>query len=289
MKRTTPLNATDLSRWTVFLAILVTISSGYVLLESTSAQEKNEEKDPWAEWHKGLPRQYNSKWLVHDRRRPKPPKVTPGRTPQNPPSDAIVLFDGKDLSQWKSRRGGGPARWKVENGYMEVNDTGSIVSRETFGDCQLHIEYMAPTPPQKGDQACGNSGLILMGRYEIQVLDNYDNVTYADGYIGAVYGQHPPLVNAGRKPGEWQTYDIVFRAPRFEGEEVLEPARVTVFLNGVVVQHNTEIYGSVAWRRLAKYTPHGPSGPILLQDHGDKQAVRFRNIWVRRLDLSKTD
>ena len=128
-----------------------------------------------------------------------------------------------------------------------------------------------------------------MERYEVQVLDNYDNPTYSDGYIGAVYGQHPPLVNPGRKPGAWQVYDIVFRRPRFKDNEVVEPGRFTVFLNGVLVQHNAEIYGPVAYRRLAQYTPHGPTGSIVLQDHGDKQSARFRNIWLRRLDLAKTD
>jgi len=236
-----------------------------------------------SDWNKGLPEQHESVWLVHDSRRPKPERVTPGAELGAPPSDAVVLFDGKDLSQWTGGRRG---LWKVEDGYMEVNDTGSIRTREEFGDCQLHLEYRAPAPPEKRDQARGNSGILFMGRYEVQVLDNHENPTYADGYIGSVYGQHPPLVNAGRPPGEWQMYDVVFRAPRWEGEKLLEPGRFTVFLNGVLVQHDAKIHGSVAWRQLAKYTPHGPTGPIVLQDHGDKQAVRFRNIWVRRLDLS---
>jgi hypothetical protein len=234
-----------------------------------------------------LPQQYNSIWKVHDINRPKPPNVTPGADAGVPPSDAIVLFDGKDLSKWQSaKRGGGEAEWKVENGYMEANHTGNIKTKEEFGDCQLHLEYRAPTPPAKVSQHRGNSGIILMGRYEVQVLDSYDNPTYSDGYIGAVYGQHPPLVNGCRKPGEWQTYDLIFRAPRFDGKELKEPGRVTVLLNGIVVQHNAEIYGGVAWRKLAKYTPHGPKGSLLLQDHGDRQAVRFRNIWIRNLDLS---
>ncbi len=230
------------------------------------------------DWHKGLPRQYKSKWLVHDLDRPLPPRVTPGAKPGDPPSDAIVLFDGTDLSQWV----GGD--WKVENGYAEVRG-GSIRTREKFSDCQFHVEYMAPARPAGVSQIRGNSGIFFMNRYEVQVLDNHDNKSYADGYIGAVYGQHPPIVNACRKPGEWQVYDIVFRAPRFEGEDVVEPARVTVLLNGVVVQHNAEVYGRTVWRNLATYKPHGPDS-IQLQDHGDKQPVRFRNIWIRRLDLS---
>jgi hypothetical protein len=245
------------------------------------------------EWNKGLPRQYKSKWLVSDGRRPKPAAVTPGKEPGAPPADAIVLFDGKDLSKWrKSGRGPEkdwkPAEWKVENGYFEMTPTGSISTREKFGDCQLHIEWRAPSPPEKSDQARGNSGIFFMDRYELQVLDNYQNPTYTDGYAGSVYAQHPPMVNACRPPGEWQTYDIVWRAPRFKDGKVAEPARITVFHNGILVQHNSEVYGNVTYRGLAKYDDggHGAEEPLSLQDHGDKQPVRFRNVWVRRLDLS---
>lgn len=231
-------------------------------------------------WHEGLPRQYHSIWLVHDDNRPKPPRVMPGETPMDAPSDAIILFDGKDLSNWNGK-------WNVENGYMEVNHTGSITTKGEFGDCQLHLEYRSPTPVQKKSQARGNSGILFMKRYEVQVLDNHDNETYADGYIGSVYGQHPPMVNACKKPGEWQTYDIIFRRPRFnEKKELVEPARITVFLNGVLVQHNAEVYGKVRWRGLAKYEYHDDAEPIQLQDHGDRQNPRFRNIWIRKLDLS---
>ena len=261
----------------VTLAVAVAI---HALLGMAGAQEG-------PDWKEGLPRQHKSIWLVHDPDRPKPPPVEPGLHRDAPPSDAIVLFDGTDISSWeRHRREGGDAEWKVESGYMEVNDTGSIRTRESFRDCQLHLEYMAPTPPREKSQARGNSGIIFMGLFEVQVLDNRDNATYADGYIGAVYGQHPPIVNAGRKPGEWQTYDIVFRAPRFEGDDLVEPARLTVFLNGVVVQHNAEVYGEVAWRRLAQYGRPREEGPLVLQDHGDKQSVRFRNVWLRKLDLS---
>jgi hypothetical protein len=239
------------------------------------------------DWKQGLPEQHDSIWLVHDPDRPEPPPVEPGAHRDAAPADAIVLFDGTNLTQWeRAREEGGDAGWKVENGYMEGNDSGSIRTRAAFRDCQLHLEYMAPAEPRGVSQARGNSGIIFMESYEVQVLDNRDNPTYADGYIGAVYGQHPPLVNAARKPGEWQTYDIVFRAPRFEGRRVLEPGRVTVFLNGIVVQHNAEIRGDVAWRQRAEYRRFRSEGPLLLQDHGDKQPVRFRNIWVRRLDLS---
>ncbi|MCZ6792915.1 MAG: DUF1080 domain-containing protein [Planctomycetota bacterium] len=271
----------ELGKRLIVIGLTVVVSTaGYQWLRRAIAQEG-------PDWNKDLPQQHNSVWKVHDINRPKPRKVEPGARPGAPPADAIVLFDGKDLSRWTAAgKQPKPARWRVENGYMEVNDTGSIRTKEEFGDCQLHLEYMAPTPPKKVSQGRGNSGIIFMSRYEVQVLDNHDNPTYSDGYIGAVYGQHPPLVNAGRKPGEWQTYDIVFRRPRFKDGEVVEPGRFTVFLNGVLLQHNAEIYGEVAWRELARYRPHGPTGPIVLQDHGDQQTPRFRNIWLRKLDLS---
>jgi hypothetical protein len=235
------------------------------------------------EWNEGLPQQYNSIWKVHDIFRPKPPQVAPADAPGAPPADAVVLFDGKDLSKWNGK-------WKVQDDYMECNSTGSISTKDSFGDCQLHLEYMAPSPAflNTSSQARGNSGILFMGHYEVQVLDNCENATYSDGYIGGVYGQHPPLVNPCRKPGEWQTYDIVFRAPRFKGktDEVAEPGRFTVFLNGVLVQHDAEIYGRVRWRGLATYAYHEEARPLVLQDHGDKQPVRFRNIWIRKLDLS---
>ena len=242
------------------------------------------------EWNEGLPKQYKSIWLKHDINRPKPRKVDPGPTAASPPSDAIVLFDGTDLLQWENTN---PKRklWDVRDGYMEVNGQGSIRTKAKFGDCQIHVEYRAPTPVAKVSQGRGNSGVIIFsapggGGYEVQVLDNYGNASYSDGYIGSVYGDHPPMVNAGRKPGEWQTYDIVFRAPRWEGDAVKEPGRLTVFLNGVLVQHNSEIYGEVAWRRLSKYGQPREKGQIILQDHGDGQHPRFRNIWLRELNLT---
>lgn len=228
----------------------------------------------------------DSKWRVHDGTRPQPKIVTPGtfstqEKPGLPPSDAIVLFDGKDASRWMGGDGG-PIKWKVENGYMEVNRTGNIQTRDHFGDCQLHIEWAAPAEVRGEDQGRGNSGVFLMGRFEIQVLDGYDNITYADGITAAIYGQYPPLVNACRKPGEWQTYDIFFTAPRFEGQNLVSPAYVTVVFNGVLVHHHQEIMGPTGHRSLSSYkTPHGPAGPLVLQDHGDP--VRYRNIWYRPL------
>ena len=230
------------------------------------------------------------KWRVHDGRRPQPPIVTPGtcstqEEPGKPPSDAVVLFDGTDLSHWVTYDPEGnprPAGWKVENGYMEVvGGSGSIASKETFGDCQIHVEWAAPVPPEGRDQGRGNSGVLIMGHYEIQVLDSYENVTYPDGQAGAMYGQFPPLVNACRPPGQWQTYDIIFEAPKFDGEVLVKPAYVTVLHNGVVLHHHQAFIGRVAWRQLATYSPHPPEGPLVLQDHGNP--VRFRNIWVRRL------
>ncbi len=190
------------------------------------------------DWNKGLPKQYKSKWLVHDINRPQPPVVAPGKTPGAPPSDALVLFDGKDLSRWINAKTGGPAGWKVENGHAELNATGDIRTKEEFGDCQLHVEWAAPAVPKGVSQGRGNSGIYFMERYEVQVLDSYNNKTYADGSAASVYGQHPPLANACNPPGEWQVYDLIFRAPRFKDGKLAEPARVTVFHNGVAVQHH---------------------------------------------------
>jgi hypothetical protein len=227
-----------------------------------------------------------SPYRVHDGTRPQPRIVRPGTagTPENPgdpPSDAVVLFDGRDLSQWMAPDGG-EARWKVENGAMEVvPGTGDIQTREEFGDCQLHLEWAAPTVVKGESQGRGNSGVFLMGRYEIQVLDCFDNPTYPDGTTAAVYGQYPPLVNACRRPGEWQSYDILWTGPRFEGDNLVRPASVTVLHNGLVVHHRTELLGPTGHRNLPSYRPQPPVGPLRLQDHGD--LVRFRNIWYRPL------
>lgn len=227
------------------------------------------------------------KWHVHDSDRPRPPRVTPGTSrseerPGKPPSDAIVLFDGKDLSHWRSESGG-VAGWTIEDGAMVVKPgTGTIHSVDEFADCQLHVEWSAPNPPKGEDQDRGNSGVFFFDRYEIQVLDSYESPTYADGQAAAIYGQYPPLVNASRKPGEWQTYDIAFTAPRFKADGTLEsPAYATIFHNGVLVHNHTPLIGPMAHRRIAPYAPHGPKGPLALQEHG--QPVRFRNIWVRKV------
>lgn len=228
----------------------------------------------------------NSEWRVHDGRRPQPRVVTPGTESSpaaagSPPSDAVVLFDGTDLSQWVGRDG--PAQWKVENGYVEVNKTGDIETVEHFGHCQLHVEWATPSEVEGDSQGRGNSGIFLLNLYEIQVLDSYDNPTYADGGAGAIYGQWPPLVNASRKPGEWQTYDIFFVPAQFDGEKLQSPSYATVVHNGVLVQHYQEILGPTGHGGAPSYdVPHPPEGPIKLQDHGNP--MRFRNIWVRRLE-----
>jgi hypothetical protein len=227
----------------------------------------------------------NQKWKVHDMNRPRARKVTPGAyVEEAPPSDAIVLFNGKDLSQWVQMHNGQPQepKWKVENGYMEiVPRTGRMVTKQKFGDCQLHVEWMVPNGVTGEGQSRGNSGIELMMRYEIQVLESHDNLTYADGAAGAMYGVWPPLVNPARPQGQWNVYDILFEAPRFEGEKVVKPAQVTVLFNGVVVHNHQAEIGTTVWRQVGKYTPHSPEEPLSLQDHN--QPMRYRNIWIRKL------
>jgi hypothetical protein len=222
---------------------------------------------------------------IHDSTRARPPVVNPGAvlSSARAPSDALVLFDGRDLAEWKSGDGQ-PAPWKVENGYMEVvAGAGGIATIRAFGDCQLHVEWAAPASPAGVGQNRGNSGVFLMGMYEVQVLDSYENATYADGQAGAIYGQYPPLVNASRPPGAWQSYDIFFRRPRFnERRELIEPARVTVIHNGVLIHDAVTLTGPTAHRRRPPYSAHADRLPISLQDHASP--VRFRNIWVRDLE-----
>jgi hypothetical protein len=208
-----------------------------------------------------------------------PPVITPGKD-NGPPSDAIVLFDGNNFDAWK-----GADKWKVdEDGGATAKS--AIQTKQAFGDCQLHVEWAEPNPPKGKDQGRGNNGIGFMGaRYEIQVLDSFENPTYFVGQCAAVYNQTPPLVNACRKPGEWQTYDIVFETPRFDkpGKDgkLLKPGYVTVFHNGICVQNHTEIKGATHYDREYKYDPHADKLPLVLMYHGDP--VRFRNIWIREL------
>jgi hypothetical protein len=205
---------------------------------------------------------------------PEPKVIDPGP----PPSDAIVLFDGKDLSQWKNDNGGDP-KWVVRDGYVEVNGTGSIMTKEEFGNVQLHVEWATPSKVVGEGQGRGNSGVYLQGRYEIQVLDSYNNKTYPDGQAGAFYGNFAPLVNASRKPGEWQTYDIIFQAPQPSADgKAVAPGFFTVLHNGVLVQNHVPVKGSTT---AAAFQGATSLGPLVLQDHGNP--VRFRNIWIRRL------
>lgn len=206
-----------------------------------------------------------------------PAVVTPGVN-GGPPSDAIVLFDGKDLSAWKGDGGGAPA-WKVENGYAQVGG-GGIMTKEEFGPIQLHVEWASPSEVKGDSQGRGNSGVYFQGRYEIQVLDSYQNKTYFNGQAASFYLHNPPLVNASRKPGEWQSYDIVFHPPIAGADGKTVPGSFTVFHNGVLVQDHIPVNGDAT--TAAKFAGTTPKGPILLQDHGNP--VRYRNIWVRKLD-----
>jgi len=227
-------------------------------------------------------------WCVHDRNRPQPPVVTPGTfstpdQPGKPPSDAIVLFDGTDLSKWEADEGNGvPTKWIVKDGAMEcVPKSGYIRTKDKLGDIQLHIEWAAPAKVQGDSQGRGNSGVFLMGLVEVQVLDNYDNPTYPDGAAGSVYGVNPPMANALHPPGQFQAYDIVFRRPIYKDGKQLDPGYITVFENGVLVQDHTMLEGETGHMARSKPRPFPSAGPLKLQDHGNP--VRFRNVWYRPL------
>nr|WP_238537746.1 DUF1080 domain-containing protein [Zavarzinella formosa] len=231
--------------------------------EGTKPEPKKFEFKPGQEYKSGV------EW-------PEPKVVTPGPTSVSPPADAIVLFDGTDLSKWKNGD-----KWIIKDGEATAAKTG-ISTKDSFGDCQIHLEFASPAVVKGNGQGRGNSGVYIMGRYEVQILDSYENKTYFDGQCASLYKQHPPLVNVCRKPGEWQTYDIIFESPRFDADKKLtRPGYVTVLQNGVIVQNHFELHGGTFFDRPAAYVPHGPKAPLDLQFHGD--AVKFRNIWIREL------
>lgn len=264
-------------RYLILLATLTTLS----------AQHPPASAGDDTRGYNDTPQITGQKWRVHDMARPRPVKVSPGAlTPSaEPPSDAIILFNGKDLSQWVSQGPGGVTqepKWKVAPGYMEiVPGTGRLVTKQSFGDCQLHVEWMIPESATGHGQGRGNSGIELMTRYEIQVLESNENLTYADGGAGAIYGVWPPLVNPSRPQGQWNVYDIFFEAPHFDGAKVVKPANITVVFNGVLVQNHKEFVGTTTWRQNGVYQPHPAEQPLSLQDHS--QPVRYRNVWIRNL------
>lgn len=222
-------------------------------------------------------------WKAHDWDRERPPVITPGpsSSPLAAPSDAVILFNGKNLDEWRSADGS-PAKWIVKDEVMEsVPGSGYIFSAKAFGDVQLHVEWSAPARVQGKSQGRGNSGVFLQGLFEVQVLDSYDNKTYADGQAGSVYGQYPPLVNASRKPGEWQSYDIIFRRPSYQEGKLVQPARLTVLHNGVLVQDNVRPLGPTSWLQHKPYEVSPEKLPLSFQDHGNP--VRYRNVWLREL------
>ena len=221
-----------------------------------------------------------SQWFVHDASRPQPKAADPKEVKPNlnakAPEGAIILFDGTDMSKWNG------GKWKVENGYMEIGK-GGITSKEAFGSAHFHVEWASPKEVKGNGQGRGNSGFIIMGRYEVQILDSWKNATYPDGMAGSIYGQNPPSVNASVPPGEWNSYDIEWHAPKFDDEKKLvKPARITVIWNGIKVQDNYELVGVVSHVRATKYQPHPAKLPLHIQDHGNP--VRLRNIWVKPIE-----
>jgi hypothetical protein len=259
------------------------ILSGCAILQATQQQTNEEKGTRYLDTETG-------RWLVHDMNRPAPPVVSPGtestqEQPGEPPSDAIILFDGNDLSGWTSERGG-PTKWIVRDGFIEVvPHSGGIKTKQAFGSCQLHLEFATPSIVTGKSQGRGNSGVFLMSTYEVQVLDSYDNPTYPDGQCGALYGRSVPLVNVCRKPGQWQSYDIIFHRPVFKGREVVRKTTFTVFQNGVLIQDHVELQGGTGWideHTITNYSPHEDKLPLMLQEHNNP--VRFRNIWIRELN-----
>jgi hypothetical protein len=263
---------------TMTVVLLVGVSLTLLVVPGVS-QEVVKGRDGKTVGYKDTPKLPWTDYLKHDPDRPQPPKVTPG-TPSRgdkvgtAPSDAIVLFDGKNLAQFEE------SKWRLEDGEIVVTE-GDLVTKASFGDCQVHLEWQAPNPPRGEQFNRGNSGVFFMRRYEVQICDSYTEQIYPDGSAASIYGETPPLVNVTKPPGEWQTYDIIFTAPRFKDGKLVKPAYVTMFHNGVLVHLNTEIHGPVMWREIAQYEAHPAEQPLALQAHGNP--VRYRNIWIRRL------
>ncbi len=256
---------------TAFLILNTTLNSAEIVYAKDGSGVygyKDTPKLPWCGY------------CVHDPDMPAPKKINPGTAgvsvlPYTPPSDAVVLFDGKDLSKWEK------TGWKIVDECIEAAGGSSLTSKENFGDCQIHLDWMVPKDFKGAWYDRGNNGVLLMGLYEIQIFDSYNEKIYPDGQAAAIYGQTPPLVNACRPPGEWQTFDIIFTAPVFENGKLVKPARVTMFHNGVLVHLNQEIYGETGHRILPEYKQKINRGPLIL--YGHNCPVRFRNIWVRPL------
>ena len=263
-------------------AVIACLLAG-VVVSAQQAQTPPATPPPAPTGYQDTPMQPNGKWRIHDGTRPQPRVVTPGpAVSAPPPSDAIVLLGpGQDLGRWQMTQGGGPVGWPIENGVLSSGKGMIRTTQDDFTDYQLHVEFATPSEVKGNSQGRGNSGVFLNGVFEIQVLDSFENVTYPDGQASAMYGQFPPMVNASRRPGEWQSYDIIFTAPRFTGTTLERPAIVTVLHNGVTVHAAQAFLGPTSHKQIGTYAPAHAKGYIGLQDHGNP--VRFRNIWVRPL------
>ena len=258
----------------------ILLAAALALAGSTGSNGMAQEKPGYSD----KPLLPDGKWRVHDADRPQPTVVTPGAVQGAAPSDAVVLFDGNSLDAWQPQT----KPWTLKDGTLTVPprppgvSENALVSKQSFGDVQFHLEFRSPNPPGESSQDRGNSGVWFMQRYELQILDGYRSPTYADGTVGSIYAWKPPLVNPSRPPGEWQSYDIIFERPRFAADgKLLRPAYTTAFLNGVLVQNRQPWLGSTVWGKIATYETHGDAAPIQLQDHASP--VSFRNIWVRHL------
>ena len=273
---------------TIAACLVAALSSVSVMTQSQPQKPPAQTPPPAPTGYKDTPMQPNGKWHIHDDDRPRPVVVKPGPfVALPPPSDAIVLLGpNTDLSKWQMTQGGGSVTWPIDASGVLSSGRGMIrTQRNDFTDYQLHVEFATPSEVKGNSQGRGNSGVFLNGVFEIQVLDSYENKSYADGQASAMYGQYPPMVNASRPPGEWQSYDITFTAPRFNGDKLEKPAVVTVLHNGVVVHASQAFLGPTAHRQIPPYAPSNAKGYIGLQDHGNP--VRFRNIWIRELKAAE--